>query len=212
MGDVMKLIDEGAEAKIYLDNNLIIKKRIPKTYRIKVIDDCLRKTRTRKELRILIKASNIINVPKVHFSSSEKDFKIVMEFIDGKKLAEHLDNFSDKERTHICHEIGKQTALMHNSNIIHGDLTTSNMISKENKIFFIDFGLGFISDKIEDKAVDLHLIEQALQSKHYTHFQSSFNEVIDTYKKYSNKNKEIFDRLDKVNERGRYKNKNRLKK
>ena len=208
----MKLIAEGAEAKIYLENDLIIKERIPKDYRIKTIDDSLRKSRTRKELKILDKASNIINVPKLHSSSSEKDFKIVMEFIDGKKLAESLDSFSDKERVSICHEVGKQAAIMHNNNIIHGDLTTSNMILKNNKVFFIDFGLGFISDQIEHKAVDLHLIEQALESKHYTHFKSSFNAVIESYKKYSNKSKDILDRLSKVEGRGRYKSKNKLKK
>ena len=211
----MKLIAEGAEAKIYLtkidSKNYIIKERVPKTYRIKEIDEYLRKTRTRKELRILEKASKIINVPKLYSSSSEKNFKIVMEYLDGKKLADHLDSFSDKERVTICKNVGKQVALMHNHNIIHGDLTTSNMILKNNDVFLIDFGLGFISDKIEHKAVDLHLIEQALESKHYINFKSSFEAIINSYKKYSNNFKLIFDRLDKVGSRGRYKSKNKFK-
>ena len=142
----MKLIAEGAEAKIYLENDLIIKERIPKDYRIKTIDDSLRKSRTRKELKILDKASNIINVPKLHSSSSEKDFKIVMEFIDGKKLAESLDSFSDKERVSICHEVGKQAAIMHNNNIIHGDLTTSNMILKDKVLEVIYLSVDAVNE------------------------------------------------------------------
>lgn len=211
----MKLIAEGAEAKIYLteieNKKYIIKERVSKTYRIKEIDDKLRKTRTRKELKILDKAIKYkINVPLLHKSSSEKNFKIVMEYLDGSNLADSLDSFSDKERINICREIGKQTALMHNEDIIHGDLTTSNMILKDDKVFFIDFGLGFISDQAEHKAVDLHLIEQALESKHYIYFESNFKAIIEGYKKYSINNKEILNRLDKVEGRGRYKNKNKL--
>src|SRR3989344_7552472 len=101
------LIAQGAEAKIFKENNLVIKERIPKSYRIKELDDKIRKYRTRREINILEKASKIISVPKVN-SSSEKEFKITMDFIDCKKLAEHLDSFEDKKRLEICKTIGKQ--------------------------------------------------------------------------------------------------------
>ncbi|MBI2148373.1 Kae1-associated serine/threonine protein kinase [Candidatus Woesearchaeota archaeon] len=205
----MKLINQGAEAKIYLDKNIIIKERIPKTYRIKELDEKIRKQRTRREISMLEKASKIINVPKILMGSSEKEFKIFMEFIDGKKLSESLDLFDDKKRIEICNNIGKEVALMHSVNIIHGDLTTSNMILKDDKVFLIDFGLSFIDPKVEHKAVDLHLIRQALDSKHYKNYESSFKSVLDGYKKYSNESKEVLDRLNKVDIRGRYKQKNK---
>ncbi len=202
------LIAQGAEAKLFKDNDLIIKERISKSYRIKELDDKIRKYRTRREITILEKASKIILVPKLDNTSSEKEFKVVMDYIDGKKLAEHLDSFNDKKRLEICKIIGKQVALLHNNNIIHGDLTTSNMILKDNEVYFIDFGLSFIDQKEEHKAVDLHLLKQALESKHYKHYESSFKAVLEGYKETAKDYKEILDRLDKVEGRGRYKAKN----
>ncbi len=204
------LISQGAEAKIFKENNLVIKERNAKSYRIKELDEKIRKYRTRREISILEKASKIIPVPKLSNSSSEKDFKIVMEFINGKKLAEHLDLFNDKKRIIICEIIGKQVAQLHNNNIIHGDLTTSNMILKDDEIYFIDFGLSFIDQKAEHKAVDLHLLKQALESKHYKNFESSFKAVLEGYKKTCKNHKDVLDRLDKVEGRGRYKSKNKI--
>ncbi len=203
------LISQGAEAKIFLDNNLVIKDRIPKNYRIKELDGKIRKYRTRREINILEKASKIIPVPKLNNNSTEKDFKVVMEFIDGIKLADKLDSFNDKKRNEICKIMGKQTALLHNNDIIHGDLTTSNMILKKDSVYFIDFGLSFIDQKEEHKAVDLHLLKQALESKHYKHSESSFEAVLEGYKEISKDYKQTLDRLDKVESRGRYKSKNK---
>ena len=203
------LIAEGAEAKIFRDGDLVIKERISKIYRLKELDDKIRKYRTRREISILEKASKLINVPKLNKDSSEKTFKVIMEFIDGKKLAEHLDLFNDGKRIQICKNIGKEIALMHNSNIVHGDLTTSNMLLKDDKVYLIDFGLSFIDEKVEHKAVDLHLLRQALESKHYKNYETSFKSVLDGYKENSNNYKDIIDRLDKVECRGRYKSKNK---
>jgi Kae1-associated kinase Bud32 len=81
------------------------------------------------------------------------------------------------------------------------------MILKDNKVYFIDFGLGFVSLKIEDKAVDLHLLKQALESKHYKVFEDCFNSILKGYKKSVNY-EDVMERLKKVEKRGRYKRKN----
>ena len=75
---------------------------------------------------------------------------------------------------------------------------------KENKIYFIDFGLGFISDKIEDKAVDLHLLKQALNTKHFKNAESLFHKIITGYMSYG-KSKQVMERFKQVESRGRYK-------
>jgi len=193
----MKIICQGAEAIIYKQNKKLIKERIPKTYRLKIIDDKLRKFRTRREGKILQKAST--NVPKV-FQIDDKNMIIEMEFIPGKLLKDILDN--SKKRNKILKQLGVEINNLHSQDIIHGDLTTSNLIYYKNKIYFIDFGLAFTSKKIEDKAVDLHLLKQALESKHYKHFKSSFNTILSAYK-----NKEVISRLEVVEKRGRYKRK-----
>ena len=204
------LISQGAEAKLYkfkIDNKTYIsKERIPKSYRIRILDDKIRKYRTRRELDLLKRASNITNVPKLHPASSERDFTIIMEFIEGKKLADCLDSLSVKERQNVYFEIGKNLALLHNNNIIHGDMTTSNMILNK-ELYFIDFGLGFLDHREEHKAVDLHLLKQALESRHYKHFEESFNKVLEGYKQFSKDFDKIMERFSKVEKRGRYKNK-----
>ena len=202
----MKLIAQGAEAKLFTDKSNLIKERVPKGYRLKAIDDKLRVQRTRSEVKMLEKASKVIFVPKVIFSDEKKGI-IKMELIKGKKVAEILDTLDEKKRVRVGNEIGKNVALLHNADIIHGDLTTSNMILTTEKLFFIDFGLSFIDSHVEHKAVDLHLLKQALGSKHWKHFDSSFKAVLESYQKNAKEGKEIINRFEVVELRGRYKRK-----
>jgi TP53 regulating kinase-like protein len=227
---MIKIISQGAEAKILLDekNNLIIKNRISKSYRIKEIDEKIRKHRTKTEKKLLEKACKIINAPNPF---PLKDFdKIKMPFIKGKKLSENLDLFPLKKQKQILKIIGEEVAKLHDADIIHGDLTTSNMILVDKKnlrgvinspanevrlgrgggiaeqIFFIDFGLGYISNKIEDKAVDLHLLKHALEARHFKNWKILFDEFKDGYKK-NRDSKKVLERLIAVEKRGRYKEK-----
>jgi len=190
---------QGAEAVIKMQKNIAIKARIKKNYRISIMDDKLRKQRTKKEIKLLEKAQNLIPVPKIIKSS---EFSIEMEQIKGKKLSEYLDKL--KNRNYIAEQIGKNIAILHDNNIIHGDLTTSNMIYSKNKVYFIDFGLGYESNKTEDKATDLHLIKQALEAKHFKFFESLFKSILKGYK-ISKNCSEVLKRLEAVEKRGRYK-------
>src|SRR3989338_1394860 len=174
-------ISQGAEAKIFLENNEITKDRFEKKYRHPLIDSELRKQRTRREAKIL----------------DNKNGLLKMSFIEGSLVKNILNKNNSKK---ISNEIGKKIAILHSKDIIHGDLTTSNMILKGNGIHFIDFGLGFFSEKIEDKAVDLHLIRQALESKHHQIWEQCFREVLEGYKNYNN-HKEVFNRLKIVESR-----------
>ena len=198
MNSSIERIAQGAEAVIFLDKSkdVIIKQRIKKDYRIKEIDDKLRKFRTKREAKVMEKMPvakpKLINVDKSSMS-------IEMEYIKGKKIRDLMnkDNFRS-----FAKEIGQKIGAMHKNGIIHGDLTTSNMIFSDNKkeIFFIDFGLSFFSQKIEDKAVDLHLLKRALESKHYSIWEECFNIVLKSYS-----DKDVIKRLDKVELRGRNK-------
>jgi TP53 regulating kinase-like protein len=70
-------------------------------------------------------------------------------------------------------------------------------------LFIIDFGLSFHSQRLEDKAVDLHLIKQALEAKHFQNHEGLFKEFLKNYKPKDYKN--ILEQLKKVEARGRYK-------
>ncbi|MEK7243912.1 MAG: KEOPS complex kinase/ATPase Bud32, partial [Thermodesulfobacteriota bacterium] len=143
-------IAQGAEAIIWLDGNKIVKERINKLYRHPEIDKRIRQKTTRQETKLLEKAAKEVPVPKL-LKSCDKAMVIEMEFIEGKKLRDLVDSMSKEERKDIFKRVGKKVAKLHNIDIIHGDLTTSNMIVRE-KVYFIDFGLGFVSSKVEDKA------------------------------------------------------------
>lgn len=192
----MKEIDAGAEATIYLDKNRVVKKRLKKNYRIEEIDEALRKTRTRAESKILEKIP--INAPKI--IKTDRKENIEMEFIEGQKIRDVLN-----KQPKLAKEIGEKVAAMHNAGIIHGDLTTSNMILNK-EIYFIDFGLSFFSEKLEDKAVDIHLFKQALESKHYKVAEKAFKQFLKGYSKAKNY-KNTMNRFKIVEERGRYKKK-----
>ncbi len=195
-----KIIAQGAEAVIIKKGKLAIKNRIEKTYRHPELDEKIRKLRTRAESRILERISKIISVPKV-LSIDEIKKTIKLEFIAGKKLADILEKSDYKK---ICEQIGKSLAKLHDNNLIHGDLTTSNLILKGKKVYFIDFGLSFHSQKVEDKAVDLHLIKEALEAKHPTISKFAYDFVIKGYKHSQNYNK-VIKQLEAVEKRGRYK-------
>jgi TP53 regulating kinase-like protein len=226
-----KLIFQGAEAKIFLDNNKIIKERVSKGYRIKELDERLRKQRTKREANLLKKAEEVINVPKV---LKQDYFSLEIEYINGERLSETLNNHNKKEQIKIIKQIGEQIGKIHDQNIIHGDLTTSNTILVYNKdkasnkrslltnkkgdasqldnnaeqqsnfkVYFIDFGLGFVSLRVEDKAVDLHLIKQALEAKHFQNSNLLFKGLLKAYKPQAKA--KILEQLKKVESRGRYK-------
>ena len=197
-----KIIAQGAEAKITLSDNIIIKDRISKSYRLKEIDEKIRKQRTKSEKKLLEKACKIINAPNP-FPLEEFD-KIKMPFIEGEKLSQMLDSLPLKKQKEICKIVGEEISKLHNADIIHGDLTTSNMIYVYDKVYFIDFGLGFISHKIEDKAVDLHLLRQALEAKHFKHWKELFDEVLRGYSASKNSDS-VLKQFRKVEARGRYK-------
>lgn len=203
-----KLIAQGAEAKIFLNEkeNLITKERISKSYRIKELDKKIIKRRTKAETKLLQKASEIISAPKPQKLHSSEFDKIKIPYIKGKKLSQELNNMLLEKQKEVCTKIGKSLALLHKNEIIHGDLTTSNMILSHEKVFFIDFGLGFISKKVEDKAVDLHLLKQALEAKHFENHKVLEQQVFKAYEKTLTypQAKLIFERIRAIEKRGRY--------
>ena len=197
----METIAQGAEAILVMDKGLLEKKRTQKGYRNKKLDFLIRKHRTRRESKLLQKAKSIILVPEV---KKTEEFTIKMQYLGKKKISEYLDKFPEKKQDKICKEIGKNISKLHNNNIIHGDLTTSNMILLKNKVYFIDFGLGFHSARIEDRAVDIHLLSQALKSKHFKRWKNLFKSVLKGYKNYK-KYSQVIGQFQKVQVRGRYK-------
>ncbi|MEM5797286.1 MAG: KEOPS complex kinase/ATPase Bud32 [Candidatus Aenigmatarchaeota archaeon] len=206
----MKILYQGAESKIYLDvfdgQEVIVKERIAKNYRIKQLDEKLRKTRTRKEVKLLTEVRKLnIPTPKI-LSVDEKDHRIIMEYINGHRLKEYLNSISINDVKSICFKLGKQIGKLHSNNIVHGDLTTSNMILKDDKIYFIDFSLGEFTERVENKAVDMKLLKEALESTHFKIFDDAWNSLVLGYKEEYKNADVVFNQLKEIEKRGRYVN------
>lgn len=197
----MRKIAQGAEAVIFEQKGRITKLRKKKTYRLAQLDATLRTSRTRREAKILEKLS-AIDVPKL-LSFSDKTMMIEMEKINGKQLRDVLNA---KNCTKLFLEAGQKIGKIHDLGIIHGDLTTSNMMLSKGKVYFIDFGLSYFSSRTEDRAVDLHVLKETLKGKHNEISEKCFNAVLNGYKKSKNSAAAI-KRMEIVEARGRYKGK-----
>ncbi len=161
----------GAEAVIehagFLNRQVVKKIRIEKKYRTEELDMFLRKTRTRKEARIIheLKMKGI-RTPIIYDISMDT---IVMEKIEGKVISEIFNSFSKSEAEKIIRKIANILAKLHNAGYSHGDFTTGNMILKDGAIVLIDFGMAEKNADTENKAVDLVMFEETFRAAHYPH-------------------------------------------
>ena len=205
------LIKKGAEANLYLENwhgkKVIIKERIPKKYRLPVLDERIRTYRTVHEPQLMHEAKKAgVPTPTIYMVDLAKK-SIIMEYVEGKQVKRIMNQLSAKERIELCKKIGILIGRLHKNGIIHGDLTTSNMILTSNgKIYFVDFGLGEFSKEREAKGVDLHLMRRALQSTHYLFAEESFNAVLEGYAEAVGEveAKKVLEKIREIELRGRY--------
>jgi Kae1-associated kinase Bud32 len=191
----------GAEAEIkkfFLNGKKVVsKKRISKKYRDTKLDFSIRKKRTKSEAKIINLLYNKINVPKI-INVNEKECEIIMDFIKGKQLKQIIE-----KNIGLCLIAGQEIRKIHDSGIIHGDLTTSNIIvqkeNNKNKLFFIDFGLGFFSKKIEDKATDLIVFKKTFNATH-SKIKNNWGLVLQGY----DPEQELINRMQQIEKRVRY--------
>ncbi|KAF1759586.1 hypothetical protein GCK72_016053 [Caenorhabditis remanei] len=198
------VIYQGAEGKItkclYLGREAVVKERFSKGYRHPTLDTRLNKARTKQEVRGMWKARELgIITPTVYFIDSEKN-QLIMEYIRGPTAKWWISQLKPEEFDQKMDEfgriLGEILGKLHRGGLIHGDLTTSNMILKEGcmeKLALIDFGLSQqgkdpgssysktlgslrsrdpeIQDQAtvtpEEKGVDLYVLERAVVSTHH---------------------------------------------
>jgi TP53 regulating kinase-like protein len=202
---------KGAEACLYLaewhGRKVVMKKRLPKGYRLSEMDEQIRSYRTVHEPQLMHEAKRAgVPTPTI-FLVDVKSSTIIMEFIEGKQLKQLLNEVSEKDRLQLCRKVGELIGKLHKHGIVHGDLTTSNMIqSSDGKIFFVDFGLGEKTKELEALAVDLHLMKRALQSTHFKFAEECFKNVIKGYSSVLDAEtvKNVLDKIREIERRGRY--------
>jgi len=208
-----RLVEKGAEAYLYLTewNGLkaIKKVRKPKKYRHPELDRQLTRTRTNHEADIIHRAKQFGVATPLLYSVNNDRGVIVMEYIDGVKIRDLVDQLDDGERHKLFKRIGYFSGLLHKSGIIHGDLTTSNIIKSGERIVFIDFGLSEVNFEVEKRGVDLNLMNRMLTSTHYVYQEALLAAFKEGYRaSMGDEANEALERMDEVSKRGRYIDKN----
>ena len=111
--------------------------------------------------------------------------------IEGNEsIQQHSNKISEKE---LAYRMGELVGRLHNVGVVHGDLTTSNMmiVEKSNResdgalsfeLALIDFGLSKSTVGSEEQAVDLYVLERALLSTHPDLAENFFDLVLEKYK------------------------------
>ncbi|MDD4809711.1 MAG: bifunctional N(6)-L-threonylcarbamoyladenine synthase/serine/threonine protein kinase [Methanobacterium formicicum] len=207
-----ELLAKGAEANIYPDHYLgeevLVKKRVVKSYRIKEIDDYLRKKRTKNEAKLMAEAKRCGVVTPLVYDVDLKEYSITMEKVQGlevKKIFSSEDPLDLNQIRSISRTIGENVARLHDCGLIHGDLTTSNLILREDgkSVVFIDFGLGKVSDLVEDKGVDLLVFKKAINGIHHDISQECFDHILKGYEG-ARDYREVVAKIEEIEGRGRY--------
>lgn len=197
----------GAEAKldsaVWMGRSVVFKQRVVKGYRHKTLDKSLQTFRIKNEVRLMLEARRAgISVPII-YSVDLKENRIVMEEIPGMRVKDALETMPVEEAEEVCKKIGQIAAKLHANDIVHGDLTTSNMLLDGDRIVLIDFSLGSKSSELEDKGVDMHLLEEAFHSAHYRRSEL-YNAVKDSYVEACPGGTEVLKKVKEIEKRGRY--------
>ncbi|MFH0714415.1 MAG: KEOPS complex kinase/ATPase Bud32 [Candidatus Diapherotrites archaeon] len=196
----MKEIGRGAEARLLLENyqqvEVVEKRREAKPYRNPKLDLRIRSARTKAEAGILQRARSIgVRTPRVLKVELENS-GLFLEYLKGKRMKESFQAW-------MAGELGKNIALLHSNGIIHGDLTTSNVIVRGKKLALIDFSLGYYAKDVEDFATDLLGLQKTFQATHPGK-EKEWKQLLRAYEKGFAKGKTVFGHMKEIEARARY--------
>ncbi|XP_078411082.1 EKC/KEOPS complex subunit TP53RK isoform X2 [Cetorhinus maximus] len=211
-----QMVKQGAEAKIYrgdfLGKPTIVKERFSKSYRHAALDKKLTHRRTTQEVRSILRCKKAgIATPVVYFVDYNANCIYLEDLVGAITVRDYIIS-AQKPATDtaklfpLAERIGEILAKMHDEDVVHGDLTTSNMMirqpEEELSLVLIDFGLSFTSALPEDKGVDLYVLEKAFLSSH-PNTESVFKVFLKSYSTASKKSGPVIKKLDEVRQRGR---------
>ncbi|KAG7478343.1 hypothetical protein MATL_G00079450 [Megalops atlanticus] len=214
----VELLKQGAEARVYrgefLGKPAIMKERFPKLYRHPALDEKLTRRRTVQEVRSLLRCRKAgISAPVVYFVDYTTHCIFLEDMVGSITVRDYINTAQVSQKDVLCLEVlakkmGQILAKMHDEDLIHGDLTTSNMllrngsVDRDEDLVLIDFGLSYISALPEDKGVDLYVLEKAFLSTH-PNTEVMFETLLKSYAASSKKSSAVIKKLDEVRLRGR---------
>lgn len=191
---------QGAEACVYTcrvaDLPCVCKLRLPRAYRHPTLDERLTRERWTTEVKSMLRVSKAgVRVPCLYAALKSASPRIYMECVDGVTLRDLIEAHGVEQhvRSRIGVEVGSSIARMHAVGVVHGDLTTSNVIIPRLRgapptplpdtlhaclcgcgsvwvcdPVLIDLGLSSCAASVEDCAVDLYVLARACGAAHST--------------------------------------------
>jgi bifunctional N6-L-threonylcarbamoyladenine synthase / protein kinase Bud32 len=197
----------GAEATIqaaqYLGQAVLEKRRVAKSYRHPALDRALRASRTRDEANLLMAARRAGVMVPLLYDVDRGEATLSLEPIAGVTLREVLATTGDVGHMEA---LGCAVARLHEANVTHGDLTTSNVLVPDPArpdVVLIDFGLGQMTEEAEPRGVDLHLLEEALEATQ-ADARRLFASFVAAYEAHAPRSRDALQRLEEIRQRGRY--------
>lgn len=184
----------------------IVKQRFPKIYRHPVLDMKLTRSRLTSEVRAMMRARKVGVLTPVPFHVDQVAYTIAMERVAGASVKDiiHKKLMDSAALADVMAQIGRAVAALHDGGLVHGDLTTSNLMVRDadQRLVVIDFGLSYNSMNPEDKGVDLYVLERAFLSAH-SRSPGLFDLVLEAYKDSSKMWNSTLNRFAEVRLRGR---------
>ncbi|MBC7120705.1 MAG: Kae1-associated serine/threonine protein kinase [Candidatus Methanosuratus sp.] len=205
----MRLLKKGAEAELYLTEwmglEAILKRRVKKGYRNPDLDLHIRGTRTSNEAKLLSEARRLGVPTPIVYSVDKRDCEILMSYIDAPPLKMLVGGMGSADLARTFLRVGEMVGRLHKGGIVHGDLTTSNIIPYSGLLYLIDFGLGEHTSDVESRGVDIHLMRRALESSHHEVSSAAYLSFIEGYQYIMGSLSElVLRRVDAIRRRGRY--------
>jgi len=165
-----RLLYKGAEADVVLGDwqglEAVFKVRKPLTYRLQVLDEAIRRHRTVHEAEMIHLAKKAGVASPFLYNVDIQSSTLAMQFVRGERVKDMVASLSSSELDRMFFEFGQNVAKLHRFGIMHGDLTTANVVRSGGRLVFVDFGLSVRTTRLEDHAVDLRLIKETLVGAH----------------------------------------------
>jgi len=199
----IRTLYQGAEAIVdlceWMGMKVVVKTRIPKGYRVKELDESIRKSRTVREASILSSAKKAgVETPFVYHVNPVENW-IIMSYVEGESLRslQYSSAFPS-----LVRKLGSIIGMLHSAGIVHGDLTPANVIVSGERLVLIDFGLGEYSNEVEKKAEDIYTLVSSLAS--LPNYEALVNLFLEGYRSSARESPRVEERLREISMRGRY--------
>ncbi|MEM1554026.1 MAG: KEOPS complex kinase/ATPase Bud32 [Thermoproteota archaeon] len=195
---------QGAEAIVdlceWMGTRVVVKTRIRKGYRVRELDDSIRKSRTLREASLLNSAKKAgVETPFIYHVNPVEGW-IIMSYVEGESLRrlQYSSIFPN-----LINRLGIIVGRLHSAGIVHGDLTPANVILSDDRLILIDFGLGEYSNEVEKKAEDIYTLISSLAP--LSNYDTLVKLFLEGYRSSTGESAiKVEERVKEIGRRGRY--------